>query len=274
MADGTIVVTNDDGIESPGLKRLVEALEPLGEVIVVAPATNQSAVGRSIEATAEIEEHHLGYAVNGSPSTCVIAAETALDLNPDVVVSGINKGANLGATVLSRSGTVGAAIEAAYLDIPAIAVSGYVPFERIQGDFHEFTLDSEEYVPAAFVARRIASSLLQHGRLDGVDYLNVNSPLKSDLLKPEIQLTTPAPGYHTAAELEDEQLILRDRQFELLHTGDLVAEGTTDRSVLSDGYISVSPLALSEQVPSTRELESIGQALFGDGPWHITEPAD
>lgn len=274
MSDATIVVTNDDGIESPGLHRLVSALEPLGEVVVVAPASNKSAVGRSIEATAEYEEHDLGYAVHGSPATCAVASVTAFDLDPDIIVSGINKGANLGAPVLARSGTIGAAIEAAYLGIPAIAVSAYVPFERIQGDFHEFSLEATEYAPAATTAQLLTDAVLDNGHRIEVDYFNVNAPLKSDLRGDELRFTVPAPGYHTNADRDDGQILLRDKQFELLHTGELNTTDGTDRSVLSEGYISISPLRLTEIASTAVDQEGIGRQLFGDGPWRLPEVAE
>lgn len=270
MSDATIVVTNDDGIESPGLQRLVEQLSAVGEVTAVAPATNQSAVGRSIEATAEFEEHRLGYAIHGSPATCVLAA-SALDLEPDIVVSGINKGANLGAPMLGRSGTVGAAVEAAYLGYPSIAISTYIPFERIQGDFTEYSPEPAEYDPAATVATRLTEGILEDGVPSGVDYLNVNAPLRGELQEPLVHMTAPADGYYTVSEQNDGQVVLQDQQFKLLHTGELVSEGETDRAVLSTGQISVTPMRLSEQVPLASERVEIGQRLLGEVPWRLPE---
>lgn len=269
MSDGPIVVTNDDGIDSPGIRALVDALAPLGEVVVVAPASNQSAVGRSIEARAAIDPHPRGYAIEGSPATCVVAAATALDLDPSMVVSGINKGANLGAPMLGRSGTIGAAVEAAYLGLPSIAVSAYVPFERIQGDFHDFAPTPDEFEPAAAVAAHLAESIDSAGSADGVDYYNVNAPLAEDLRAPVVEVTTPAPGYFTTAELDDEYVELRDEQFERLHHGDLESDADTDRGALTAGHISVSPLGLPATVPDSREREAISRRHFGDVPGRI-----
>lgn len=270
MSDATIVVTNDDGIESPGLQRLVEQLSSVGEVTAVAPATNQSAVGRSIEATAEFEEHRLGYAVHGSPATCVLAA-SALDLEPDIVVSGINKGANLGAPMLGRSGTVGAAVEAAYLGYPSMAISTYIPFERIQGDFTEYSPEPAQYDPAATVATRLTEGILENGIPSAVDYLNVNAPLRGELQAPRVHMTAPADGYYTISERNGDQVILQDQQFELLHTGELATEGDTDRAVLSKGHISVTPMRLAEQVLLPSERVEIGQRLLGEVPWRLPE---
>lgn len=266
MSDGPIVVTNDDGIDSPGLTALVEALEPLGEVIVVAPAGNQSAVGRSIDARAGIDTHPLGYTVEGSPATCVVTAATALDIDPAIVVSGINKGANLGAPMLGRSGTVGAAVEAAYLGLPAVAVSAYVPFERIQGDFHDFAPEVAEFEPAAATAHRLTQRLLEDGPLAGVDYFNVNAPLVDDLQDTRVEMTEPAPGYFTTATRDGDHVTLRDQQFEQLHTGELATDGGTDRGVLADGRISVTPLSLPASVPTTDDREAIAGELFDELP--------
>lgn len=264
MSAGTIVVTNDDGIDSPGIRRLVESLDPLGEVIAVAPASNQSAVGRAIDASATIESHPFGYAIHGSPSTCVVTAATALDLDPVLVVSGVNKGANLGAPMLGRSGTIGAAIEAAYLDIPAIAVSAYVPFERIQGNFHEFQPEPDEFDPATDAAVVLAETLLTDGPVDGIDYFNINAPLTDDLRDPTIHVTAPAEGYHTEADRDGDQVMLVDRQFELLHAGELDPAEATDRAVLANGGISVSPLRLPTQSPGEDALMALEQRLFDD----------
>ncbi len=272
MDTGPIVVTNDDGIDSPGIARLIDALDPLGEVIVVAPSSNQSAVGRAIDASATIEEHPLGIAVDGSPATCVVAATSALDLDPAVIVSGINKGANLGTSILGRSGTIGAAVEAAHLQIPSIAVSAYVPFERIQGDFHGFNPAFEAYSPAAIVARQLAEWVLEAGGLpDEVDYLNVNAPLTDDLVEPLIRFTRPADGYHTIAEREGDHLELYDRQFELVHTGELSGDLDTDRGTLSQGQISISPMQLPEQPLDASARQTVGHMLFGTHPVRLAE---
>ncbi|MEF8831842.1 MAG: 5'/3'-nucleotidase SurE, partial [Halobacteriales archaeon] len=105
MDDPVILLTNDDGIDSPGLGALYDALSEVGEVTAVAPADDHSAVGRSIEQSASVFEHELGYAVDGPPASCVVGGLEALLPDADLVVSGCNQGANLGAYVLGRSGT-------------------------------------------------------------------------------------------------------------------------------------------------------------------------
>src|SRR5438477_1060574 len=126
-----ILLTNDDGIYAPGLKALRKELQKLGEVLVVAPATEQSAVGHSItlltpllvQEVLDEEKQLLGWAVEGRPADCVkLALLELLPAPPDVIVSGLNAGTNADINVL-YSGTVAAAIEAAFFQHTSIAVS-------------------------------------------------------------------------------------------------------------------------------------------------------
>ena len=118
-----ILVTNDDGVRSDGLKALADAMRPLGEVTVVAPLQEASAVGHSLTLRRPLRLEEFGervYAVDGSPTDCVnIAIETVLRGKPSLVISGINKGWNLGDDV-TYSGTVAGALEGALLGIQAL----------------------------------------------------------------------------------------------------------------------------------------------------------
>ena len=121
-----ILVTNDDGVTSPGIHALAEALKPLGEVTVVAPTQEASAIGHALtlRRPLRIETYSPGvYGVDGTPTDCVnLGVDVVLKRKPDLVVSGINKGWNIGDDV-TYSGTVAGAMEAALLGIPGIAVS-------------------------------------------------------------------------------------------------------------------------------------------------------
>jgi len=125
-----IVLTNDDGIEAPGLLAARQALEKIGDVITVAPDRNRSGVGRSITfgSTLHVEEREmadgvLGYACTGTPVDCVrLVALGLMDFEPDIVVSGINHGENLGDDI-TYSGTVAGAMEGIVIGVPGIAVS-------------------------------------------------------------------------------------------------------------------------------------------------------
>src|SRR3954471_4728606 len=136
-----ILLTNDDGIRAPGLLAIYRELTALGEVQVFAPETVQSATGHGITLDAPlltdrvtVEGAFTGVAVDGRPADCVkVAIAKILPRVPDLVVSGMNSGANVGINVL-YSGTVAAAIEAAFLGLPSIAVSLYLRNE-IPTDF-------------------------------------------------------------------------------------------------------------------------------------------
>src|ERR671932_993443 len=126
-----ILLTNDDGIYAPGLRALRAELQKLGEVVVVAPATEQSAVGHSVTLTtplitqevADEEGGPLGWAVEGRPADCVkLALRELMPEPPDLIVSGLNAGSNAGINVL-YSGTVAAAIEGAFFRVTSVAVS-------------------------------------------------------------------------------------------------------------------------------------------------------
>ena len=121
-----ILVTNDDGYRSEGLIALADALRPLGDVTIVAPMTEASAIGHALTLRHPLRLEHMSeklFAVDGTPTDCVNIAVTQIFRSlPDLVVSGINKGWNLGDDV-TYSGTVSGALEAALLGVPAIAVS-------------------------------------------------------------------------------------------------------------------------------------------------------
>jgi 5'-nucleotidase len=161
-----ILVTNDDGIHSAGIISLAESLASIGDVIVVAPAHEMSAASHSLTLTRplrieKIDDRH--FAVDGTPTDCVTLAMNHLlkDDRPDLVVSGINKGGNLGEDV-SYSGTVAGALEASIYGLPGIAIS---LVQRTNFDF----LPAAEF--AAVLARRVLGDGLPRGTL-----LNVNIP--------------------------------------------------------------------------------------------------
>jgi 5'/3'-nucleotidase len=164
-----ILVTNDDGIESRGLLALKQALEPIGEVYVMAPETNQSAVGHSMtfmrplrvrERT--LDDGSRGWSVDGSPTDAVSLAFLGyFGFSFDLVASGINYGSNLGDDI-TYSGTVGAAMEAVLSGCPAFAMS-----QEFKGEPH--------WELAGRTAAMVARNVLQHGLGEG-ELLNVNVP--------------------------------------------------------------------------------------------------
>jgi 5'-nucleotidase len=165
MGPKRILVTNDDGIHAPGLKALEKSLASLGEVTVVAPDREMSATSQSISLNTPLRIHKiddLHYAVSGTPADAVIVAiHHLLPQKPDLAVSGINPGANLGENVV-YSGTVAAAMEATLHGVPAIAMS---LASRKRKDFSA----------AAAFAAQLAAKVLAEGLPSGI-MLNVNVP--------------------------------------------------------------------------------------------------
>ncbi|MGD9049071.1 MAG: 5'/3'-nucleotidase SurE, partial [Anaerolineae bacterium] len=176
-----ILVTNDDGFESDGLWAAVEAVLPLGEVLVVAPDRQWSGAGRSMphhvtghlaQGTIEFRGQQLtACALDASPALTVVHGVTELaPRRPSLVVSGINFGANLG-TEVTISGTVGAALEGGAFGIPAIAVS-----LEMDSAYHLTGDDGADYVAARAFTQLFAERLLVHGLPYDVHALNINIP--------------------------------------------------------------------------------------------------
>ena len=162
-----ILVTNDDGVHSPGIRALADALRSLGEVIVVAPLTEASAIGHALTLRRPLRIETFGpdlYAVDGTPTDCVnLGLQIVLKGEaPDLVASGINKGYNLGDDV-TYSGTVAGALEASLLGIPAVAVS-----------LGDWTPDAD-FGAAAEACARAAAAILARP-LPPRTFLNVNVP--------------------------------------------------------------------------------------------------
>ena len=176
-----ILLTNDDGIRSPGLLAAAEALCDLGELLIVAPATQQTGMGRGSPPVADgaVTEEHLQigctdvtiFALTGSPSQAVTYAVLVLaDRRPDLVVSGINYGENLGTTV-TVSGTVGAALQAADMGIPGLAVS--LETDRA---YHYNHGDGVDWGVAAEFTRRFARAMLARQLPFDADVLKIDVP--------------------------------------------------------------------------------------------------
>jgi len=263
MSEPRILVTNDDGIESPGFRALYEALEDVGDPVAVAPYSNQSAVGRARSFEATVHEYDLGYAVEGTPVDCVIAGVEALCPDVDVVVAGCNKGANLGSYVMGRSGTVSAAVEATFFDVPAIAVSQYVPTTEDE-EFENITPPKEAYADACEAAAYLVEESLDSGVFAEADYLNVNAPAPDAVEgRPPMTVTEPSPLYAMSAAFDGESIRLEDNIWQRMQNGDIPDEDGTDRRAVVDGEISVSPLAAPHSVERHDHLDDLA-ALYAE----------
>ncbi len=229
-------MTNDDGAEAPGLIALAAALDALGEVAVIAPDRERSAVGHAVTMTEPLRawrekwpDGREVFVVDGTPADCVkVGVKALLERRPDAVVSGINLGGNAGVNVI-YSGTVSAATEATILGIPAAAVSLN-------------TFADPDFGPAARVAVWVARKILENGLPPGV-MLNVNVPAL-----PAGKIAGAKTTRQSGAVLEDryeERHDPRGRRYFWLAAERLSVPDPRDDddiAALEEGYVSVTPI--------------------------------
>ncbi len=233
-----ILVTNDDGINSPGIRKLWQALAELGQVTVAAPDIERSAASQSITVHTPIkvepfyprEPQISGWTIGGTPPDCVkIAIETLLPQPPDLIVSGINNGSNLGTDVL-YSGTVSAAIEGALHEIPAIAIS-----------LDTWEVDNYDFNPAALFAKQLIKKMAGN-KLPPRTLLNVNVPAKRIDQIPGVAITKLGiRQYENTFERRFDQ-----RGHTYYWLGGMVVDQEndpdTDVSAIKEGKISITPI--------------------------------
>ena len=261
-----IVLTNDDGIDAPGLLAARQALERIGDVLTVAPDQNRSGVGRSITfghsirvEKREMADGGTGYACSGTPVDCVrLVALGLMDFEPDIVVSGINNTANLGDDVI-YSGTVAAAMEGRFLGLPAVALSLASADHR-----------GEHYATAARAAVEIIARL-------------ATDPLPADTI---LNVNVPDRAWEAVAGFEVTRLGNRHRSEPCVPQQDprgrtvywigpagpeQDAGPGTDFHAVRSGHISITPIHVDltryqalEQVASW--VDGLAQALRADVP--------
>ncbi len=231
-----ILISNDDGIDAPGIVTLAEAMTALGDVWVVAPISEQSAVGHAITVRQPVRarswpfpaEHVTAFAVTGTPADCVkLAVNQLMPARPDLVVSGINRGPNTAVNVI-YSGTVSAATEAAILGIDAVAVS-------------RCAWQDGDYSASGRYASRIARQVLQTGLPPGV-LLNVNVP---DLPFDDIQgiLATRQARSRWEESFYERVDPFNQPYYWLSGTFVNLDEGeNTDLAAVENGFVSVTPI--------------------------------
>lgn len=239
-----IMLTNDDGITSAGLWAAYEALEPIADVTVVAPATQQSAVGRSISIFEPIRATRVtmngvpAYSVGGKPTDAVIIGLFALRLNPDLVVSGINIGENLSYESIMTSGTVGAALEASNQGVPSLAFSLQV---EDQGDkFDDPSGVTDRFSDAKRVVREVCEKILANGFPENAHVINVNIPTP---VRGGYEITRLAEKlFYTGVE---ERFDPRGRPYYWID-GPLYedADEGTDVHAIQKGNVSITPITL------------------------------
>jgi 5'-nucleotidase len=236
-----ILVTNDDGVLAPGLLALTQEMRKLGKVTVLAPDRNWSGAGhvKTLDRALRVREVRLAdgthaFASDGAPSDCVALGTLGYFKEPiDIVVSGINAGANLGHDV-TYSGTVTAAMEAVIAGIPSVAVS----LETTDNHLGEI-----DYGPAARAALKVVHQVMENGLAHEI-LLNVNVPFLPDEQIRGITLTRQGLRvYHSRL---DERTDPRGKPYYWIG-GDAptgVPERGTDVGALAEGFVSVTPLQL------------------------------
>ncbi len=248
-----ILLTNDDGIHSPGLRVLARSLQSLGRVVVVAPDRERSAVSHALTLHAPLRAtaHAEGWwAVDGTPTDCVnLGIHGLVKTTPDLVVSGINLGANLGDD-LTYSGTVAAAMEATLMGVPAIAVS------LAAESFAE-----ESFQPAGRWAAQLALLVREHG-LPADTFLNVNVPAGEPL---GMSLTRQGKRRYSDAIVQN--VDPRGRTYYWIGAGEMAFQNLegTDVHAVQNGLVSVTPLHLD--LTNYAAFERLRQ-------WQVAGPLD
>jgi 5'-nucleotidase len=264
-----ILFTNDDGIDSPGLWACAEAFAEVGDILIVAPREQQSGTGRSMPITSEGRIYprelpkngypYKAYAVDATPAQAVQHGVLELaDRLPSLVVSGINYGENSGNGV-TISGTIGAALEAASLDIPALAMSQQTP-----KDLHLSYSGDVDFTVAAHFARQFGEWLIKYPtRPDDVDVLKVDVPWGATLETP--WRVTRISRRRVYWPTRPERIALSDIGRIGYHydTDPAKAEPDSDvYAVLHDKVISVTPLSLD--MTSRTDMFRLKQLLSGE----------
>jgi 5'-nucleotidase len=237
-----ILITNDDGYESEGLLALIEALEGLGHITIVAPSTEKSACGHSLTLNRPLSFISVGddfYKLDdGTPSDCVYLALHSIfeERKPDLLISGINKGSNMGEDI-TYSGTAAAAMEAVLHDVPAIAISQVMDFTQPIGDF----------ALAKKAIRQLVEKVFAHDfPLKEREFLNVNIPHDVD----ELKFCPTYAGYRFYAN--DAHLHRNPRGMEYYWLGLHPLEyksrenrkGLCDFEAIEEGMVSITPIKL------------------------------
>ena len=230
-----ILITNDDGIYSPGIQALSEAISEIGEITIVAPNIEQSAKSHSITLSNPIKIRFIklnnginGWAVDGTPVDCTkIAIKSILNHKPDLIISGINQGANLGRNMI-YSGTISAAYEGAILGIPSMAIS-----------LASYRIDN--FIGSKFVAQKIARHLLKYGIPKGT-MLNVNVPY-TDLKNIRGNLITRQGNQYFIDDFE--KRVDPRKQTYYWMKGKIVDHDSSleyDGKAVAEGYVSITPI--------------------------------
>ena len=249
-----ILLTNDDGIKGHGIWALYHSLSNFADVTIVAPKSDMSGIGRmtSYDQDIQIESIEEGYVVSGTPADCVIIGLKALELKPDIVISGCNRGANVGYYSLGRSGTISAAIESTFLGFPSISSSLFIPLGE-----YPYTPSPDEYAHAANAIAYLAKNVVESKLLKEMEYLNVNLPMTTNA-SPNMLLTTPSILCEMDAHsINEHSARVNDEVWAKMRDSKIRDSPGTDRQTVIDGNISISHVSSIEKPVNSAALSSV-----------------
>jgi 5'-nucleotidase len=247
---GYLLVTNDDGVDSPALVPLIRALEPIAPIRAVVPSTERSWISKAISRWDEIRVERVErggvevHAIGGFPADCTnLGVHSLFEEPPDMVVAGINIGLNSGLGFFLSSGTVGAATEGWIAGLPAIAFS--VGVARSDRDWKgQLTAggDDEMWRRAAALSADVVREVLEMGFPPGVDLLNVNFPVDAHLGTRRVVTHIAHVGYGALFRRDSEDVFVHDYRGKL-RVGESLAG--SDISALLEGWVSITPVRLA-----------------------------
>jgi 5'-nucleotidase len=265
-----ILLTNDDGIGSPGLWELARAVRELGDLLIVAPETQQSAVGRGLGGNGQVAAHTPPpdvsvagcYGVKGTPAATVRRAIMTLATRPvSLAISGINYGENVG-TGVTVSGTVGAAIEAASLRIPSLAVSVETAI-----DHHFSHSEDVDFCWAALIAHKAASLVLHDGLPPGVDVIKIDVPADATSETPWRLTRLTRQRYFESVVVKDANGAKALDGYAREIDWELLEPDSDAHALLVDRVVSICPLTIDlSALEALRASETWRKCCEQDGP--------
>ena len=257
-----ILVTNDDGVDSPALLPLIRELAPLGPLRVAVPSTERSWIGKAISRWDELAVTKLVrdgieiLAVDGYPADCTnLAVHSLFGEPPELVVSGVNIGLNIGLGFFLSSGTIGAAMEGWIAGIPAIALSvGRVGEDRSWKREAVANPEHPVWKRAARVGADVVRTLRESGYPEDVDLISVNYPSDADLETPRVLTELAVVGYDRLFRRKSENVYVHDFDGALRGVDSVPAE--SDIAVVRSGRVSITPIRLAHTASVSKSLRA------------------
>lgn len=250
MTKPLILLTNDDGINSPGLAAAAAALDPLGELLIVAPEVQQTSMSRSrsqstgVDGTISKTEVHFrdkswpGYSVSATPALAVVHGVLEIaEREVSLVVSGINYGENVGSCV-TVSGTIGAAIEAAEKGIPALAISQEIG----SIDYHSYS-NQVDFTTAVYFTAKVAEVMLKNTMPFDADVLKLEIPLGADRSSGLVITRQDRFMYYKPTPIDRKELLGTPAKVSHLPSKGEFSRKDTDTYAQAQGLVSITPLS-------------------------------